>query len=637
MFRCISAFTLSLFLLLILPTSCFNAHGAQVRSDKQVPSGKHKRPDELAYHSYWLQLNHYRSGITSTWKSEIDSPHFFLAPNGKRNPLAELQATLAAFGQIQHSNDLTEKYRGNVCRFPARFNWLKQKLAANWPEVDCVEMQQWQAIIQPKGMTLVFPTAFMNNPSSMFGHTLLRIDAKDQTRNKELVAFSVNFAALPDPGDNAATFAFKGMTGQYPAAFSLMPYYRKVREYNDLESRDMWEYKLDFSELEVNNILLHIWELKDTEFDYYFLDENCSYQLLSLLQLAREDLDLTNEFSYHVIPSDTVAVLRDKGLLSKPRYRPAFGTKLLHYSDQLTDKQLGAAKLAMQGEYPSAELYSASEQAAILEMAYEWLNYQFYAGGLERGVTAPQLTQLLIKRSKIKFSSPFDPVPEPQVSPEQGHGSARFGFGFTGFNYTKNALTVSWRMNYHDLFDAPGGFIPGAQISFMDTELSLSELGASRLEHLYLLDAMSLPPDNAVFDSWSWNIRAGFDRQPDVKSRRGRWFAQGGYGKSWGDPNCLHGFLLASAELNTGAVTYRDVEVGAGIETGLIWQAASEHRLGLLASQLHLFDSDVDYRTKASFNWQWSPVQAWGFRAEAGYLHWRGEESYGKLQALYYF
>jgi len=290
MFRCISAFTLSFFL--FLSTACFDAHGELLLPDKQMLPGKQEQADELASHSYWLQLNHYRSGITSTWKSEIDSPNFFLAPAGKRDPLAELQATLAAFGQIQSPNELTDKYRENVCRFPARFNWLKQKLAANWPDVDCVEMQQWQAIIQPKGMTLVFPTAFMNNPSSMFGHTLLRIDAKDQTRNKELVAFAVNFAALPDGGDNAATFAFKGMTGQYPAAFSLMPYYRKVREYNDLESRDIWEYKLDFSEQEVNNILLHIWELKDTEFDYYFLDDK--------LLMSMEAFDFSLENNPHL-------------------------------------------------------------------------------------------------------------------------------------------------------------------------------------------------------------------------------------------------------------------------------------------------------------------------------------------------
>ena len=127
----------------------------------------------------------------------------------------------------------------------------------------------------------------------MFGHTLLRVDAKDQTRHKELVAFAINFAAEPETDDNPALFAIKGLIGSYPGRYTVMPYYRKVREYNDIESRDIWEYKLKLNEEEVNRVLLHLWEMQRAEFDYYFLDENCSYQLLSLLDVAREDLSLS--------------------------------------------------------------------------------------------------------------------------------------------------------------------------------------------------------------------------------------------------------------------------------------------------------------------------------------------------------
>ncbi len=589
-------------------------------------------PAHLAMESYWLQLGHYRSAVTSDWKSEIDTDTFFISPKGKRDPLAELRATLAIFENADHP-----QYKGSVCDYPARFQWLKEKLHADWSPVECREMDLWRDIIQPQGMTLVFPTSFMNNPSSMFGHTLIRIDAKDQTRNKELVAFAVNFAANPDSNDNAAVFAFNGMVGRYPAAFSLMPYYRKVREYNDLESRDIWEYKLKLTEQEVDRILLHIWELKDVTFDYYFLDENCSYQLLSLLQLAREDLDLTSAFPFHAIPSDTVAVLRDKNLLSEPNYRAAFGTKLLHYSEQLNDDQLRAAKGAKTGNFPSVDDYNEQERAAILEMAYEWLNYQFYDEGLDRDTTAPQLRLLLYERSKIKTPSPFSPVQKPSASPDEGHGSSRLGLAFTGFDDHANTVELSWRIAYHDLFDAPGGFIPGAQISFFDTALSLDEGGSSRLERFYIIDAMSLAPDNRVFDSWAWNIRTGFDRQPDLDRRSERWFVQGGYGKSWGDPNRLHGYLLASAEVNAGDIAYRSAELGVGAESGLIWQVSSKHKLGITGQQHYLIDSDTDSHSKVLLHWQWSPVAAWGLRTEGGYQKWRSEDVYGKLTAFYYF
>ncbi len=58
-----------------------------------------------------------------------------------------------------------------------------------------------------------------------------------------LVSYAVNYAATV-AGDDNWSYAWKGLTGQYPGEYSLMPYYRKVKEYGDFESRDLWEYEL---------------------------------------------------------------------------------------------------------------------------------------------------------------------------------------------------------------------------------------------------------------------------------------------------------------------------------------------------------------------------------------------------------
>src|SRR5690606_41580839 len=55
-----------------------------------------------------------------------------------------------------------------------------------------------------------------------------------------LISYAVNYAATVDGNDNWS-FAWKGLTGQYLGEYSLMPYYRKVKEYGDFESRDLWE------------------------------------------------------------------------------------------------------------------------------------------------------------------------------------------------------------------------------------------------------------------------------------------------------------------------------------------------------------------------------------------------------------
>lgn len=595
----------------------------------------------LAKDAYWLKLGHYLPTLSQGYKSTVDSDKFFFAEQGKTSPQAELNATIAALYNQDESVALISR-----CQYPARYTWLEQQLG-NEAVLDCDELNTWREVLNPRGMTLVFPTAYMNNPSSMFGHTLLRIDAKDQTRHKELVAFAINFAAEPETQDNAALYALKGLAGSYPGRFTVMPYYRKVREYNDIESRDIWEYQLKFSEAEVNRVLLHLWEMQRAEFDYYFLDENCSYQLLALLELAREDLQLVKHFPLHAIPSDTVEVLNQNELLEKPNYRESFGTRLMHQANEIDPALFDAAKAAKNGDFPSSNDYDPQQRAAILEFAYEWLNFELYDQGLERDKTAKLLTQLLHQRSQIKSASPFSPVTKPDISPEKGHASARFGLGYqysenqdrenlSSDNHS-NRVTLDWRVAYHDLLDSQQGYIPGAQISFLDTQLSVDQNSNVRLERFYLIDAMALAPSNTLFDNTAWNIRTGFDRKPLEHKTAGRWFGQGGYGKAWGDADDLHLYTLLSAEISGGELTHYDAVIGSGVEAGLMYQASSHHRLGLQGQYLALFSGPAEQNSQMTASWHWGISRNVALRSQVRYQKWQAEDISANLTAFIYY
>lgn len=84
--------------------------------------------------------------------------------------------------------------------------------------------------------------------------------------------------------------------GGYPGLFALVPYQEKLSEYRSLENRDLWEYRLNLTQAETERMVEHVWELKQIKFDYFFFDENCSYRLLELLQVARPSLRLTGQF-----------------------------------------------------------------------------------------------------------------------------------------------------------------------------------------------------------------------------------------------------------------------------------------------------------------------------------------------------
>jgi hypothetical protein len=86
-----------------------------------------------------------------------------------------------------------------------------------------------------------------------------------------------------------------------------------ISEYSRLENRNLWTYQLDLSPKKTTRMVEHVWELRYVRFDDYFFDENCSFQLLERLEVARPSLRLTDQLPLTAIPADTVrAVARGR-------------------------------------------------------------------------------------------------------------------------------------------------------------------------------------------------------------------------------------------------------------------------------------------------------------------------------------
>src|SRR5207248_6813301 len=80
----------------------------------------------LAEERAWLRLGHWRSRLLGGWESEADGPALFLSPKGKRDPAAELEATLSGFfapgaGAPDGPKLEDPSLEHPQCRFPARF------------------------------------------------------------------------------------------------------------------------------------------------------------------------------------------------------------------------------------------------------------------------------------------------------------------------------------------------------------------------------------------------------------------------------------------------------------------------------------------------------------------------------------
>jgi hypothetical protein len=526
----------------------------------------------------WETLGHYRPNLLGRGrKSLIDSESFFLAKDGKSDPASELEATLAAFfapaGEpaLQHPQ----------CRFVARYRWLKDRLGFDpdrLPEQDCAEFDAWLATIDATSVTLIFPAAYLNNPASMFGHTLLRFDRPDQTEETRLLSHAVNYGAWTGT-DNGVLFAVLGLTGGYEGTYSVEPYYELVKRYSDLENRDIWEYQLDFSPTEVERMLAHLWELRDQHSDYYFFDENCSYQLLFLLDAARPKLDLVGDFDLHVIPADSVrSVVRREGLLRHTVFRPSGETRLQQGLVAMppADRKLvrGLASGAISPEEAAASNMSPPRLAAVLELAEASVTHELRAGDLERDVAAPRAWSLLAARSEIAEPADRPPVPVPATRPDQGHGSARLAAGI-GVRDGDVFQALRLRPAYHDGLDPAGGFARGAGIEALDLELRHYQGDNSVvLDRFTAVRISSMAPRDELIRPVSWRLDFGLER---MRVERGDTkgalvgVAEGGAGLGYGLGQQGVWSAMADIGLSGGEDCDRTCSVNLGPVLSLLW------------------------------------------------------------------
>ena len=553
---------------------------------------------KLAERPEWRKLVHYEPDLLGAGvHGLLDSPGFYLSPEGKTRPQAELDATLASF--FSDAVDTRDQPHPQ-CAFIARRAWLDEELKFDWrrlPQQDCPRYREWHDALNAERLTLVFASAFINNPSSMYGHTLLRIDARDQDERTRLLAYAVNSAATTNE-TNGVTFAIQGLIGGYPGTFSLLPYYIKVREYSDLENRDLWEYELALTHEEVERVLRHLWELLPAYYWYYFFDENCSYHLNALLQVARPELDLTARFRWWALPVDTVRVITAQpGLVAKTVYRPANATIIGARLGTLSEEERGIAKNLSLGRARSAEALrgrAAPRAAAVLETSYDYVNYRRATGRQDVADPAALARELLVARSQVDVG-PQTPAIAPGTRPDNGHATSRVSFG-AGRRDDRNFQELAFHPTYHEVMDPEAGYVRGAQIEFFDTALRHYNDGKTRLERFVPVDILSLAPRDDFFQPRSWRVSGGWQR---AFVRNGSEpllaFLDGGAGASWADRTGRALFYaLGEAALRVDRELDGGYGIGAGARVGAMLDPTSRWRANAYASGFNYFLGESD-------------------------------------------
>ena len=460
--------------------------------------------------------------------SEIDDPRFFLAKDGKTNAKNELDATIEA---LLHETKLDDN--ATACLFPARKTWLKEQLnIKHFPKVTCKEYTKVFNRIDPKSATIVFPAAHINSPASMFGHTFLRINS---SYDSKLLSYAVNYAANTNADtENGVVFAIKGLLGGYLGRYSLLPYYEKLKEYKDTEQRDIWEYNLNLNETEVKRMVEHIWELNNANSFYYFFTENCSYNILWLLEIARPGLKLRDKFNLNVIPLETIHVAKKENLLADSNFRASKRTILLKYEDLIHRKFIDIPANLVKGIITPMSVKNNTtipqqQKMYILEAAIEYLEYTFTKGKIPKEKYLSLFHEFSKQRAALGIGDSIEiQIPD---NPLKSHRAIRVSTGF-GVRENKKIGFLGLRPAYHSLEDSGYGFLRGTQIEFLNLDLSYSE-DTFVIEDATILSIVSLAQRSEFFDVFSWRTKFAFDR--DYIGTSTNFIASVGGGFSWGN------------------------------------------------------------------------------------------------------
>jgi len=551
----IKRFTISCILILLLSTH------AQASSREEALHTAERLG--LANHPTWLKLLHYeRDGKQSV----VLTDSFFLSPNGRSDPKAELIATINAYFTSwgDHCNEHAR------CRFPARYYWLSQQLPLpnyNLREPRCQRLQKWALFDTVKSISVLLVSGYLGNPASTFGHGFLKLNTDSSDDETGLFDLTLNYGALVPEKENPLLYVARGLFGGYKAGFSDKYFYTQDLVYSGTEFRDMWDYRLALTDYERTLLILHIWEIVGNKFPYYFLTKNCVYRLGEFLELVIEE-DLLDNWRFWYLPVELFYRLKDidkarrksvgKNLIQSVRFIPSSQRTLYHQLKLLTLDEFKTFNAIIR-DGPHSILshlakFTADRQILILDAL---LAYQQYRLITEE--PNPSSERREFKRQILLARLQLHPQPRPLLeiqelpSPAEGSRPMALGVSIASKTNGKPFFLFNWSPFKQEMVGKNS--LEGDELVVFDLTVGFFEdehrVFVDQFELIRILNLNTLPVSVVDESRWSWQLCLGTKRI----ERKGKYRYDGvagygvGYARQW-NKNII-GFGMVDVAVHT--------------------------------------------------------------------------------------
>lgn len=453
----------------------------------------------LSQNPQWLKLGHYRKNLLGRYQSPMLG-NFFVSEKGATDPQEELLKTIELLFSEKNVAGKSQ------CRYLARTSWLKQVLDIESADlVSCPERDLWKTQLGAQEVYIIFAASDLSSAGSSFGHTFLRVHNPKNTRELELLDYGINYAAVTGK-DSGAIYALKGLFGFYPGAYSMLPYYQKIREYTNLEGRNLWEYRLDLSPDQVAFLIDHLLELEGSYAPYYFADDNCSQQILELIEVAKPELNISSSFHDMTIPLDTVKALKKENMLIGEKLRLSLQSEWqARFTDLNFSEKEALKEIVHKRRTDELQKLPVKEKAETLEATLSYLAIKEYR---EQKELKEEKYPLLVARAQLGSQTEPLQVPTPR-SPLFSHNSSAFYFGYGKWDENE-FYRFKFRRTFHDLLSDDSGLSPFSHLEVLSADFRYySESQNLDLYRAILIKILSTSPVTELETPMTWKLEIG--------------------------------------------------------------------------------------------------------------------------------
>lgn len=501
------------------------AAAPDARADERAGTLARAERLDLAADPTWLKLLHFEPGAEF---SSVLSDSFFLSPEGRGDPGAELRATITAWFEDAPADSVPAA----PCRFPARYYWLDHEIGL--PGYDlratgCDRLERWALFDRTTSLSLLMVSGYLGNPASTFGHGLIKFNTDSRNDPSGLLDLTLNFGALVPENENPLVYIVRGLFGGYEAGFSDRHYYSQDLVYSRTEARDMWDYRLELTEYERTLLILHLWEITAKKFRYYFLEKNCGYRMAELIDLATPEEVMPHVHGWYLPESlfhrleviDAERLARgDPGLIRSVTYVPSYRRNLHARLALLADREIDTLNDVIEEGYGTVEEhlagYAPDRQRALLDGLIAYQQFQLVSDPPDSNSPAwRDRDRLLLARLRRPAAPPTSaPVPE-LASPATGYRPLRLGLGAAHVEGGQDTALFSWSPFAKE--SVGQNSLEADELAVFDVALAVGEgspaVDLERFDLVRVLSLKTLQTRLRGDRGWTWKLRLGIDRK----------------------------------------------------------------------------------------------------------------------------